>query len=245
MKNDRYKFYSLDWDTAWFNIPCAKIVLEEPLTDEDWTSLVPGFADYKLIVIENKDADPANAQWIGKNTNAFLADINIEMQKHLRESSYVLPPQMEVRHSVKYDERILAASRHTFTRLISDPELARRGGGKVLEQILINAFDKSDKYFALSYDDDHLCDGYFLFFFEKDYLQARQASALHSNAGTGTRLFTALEYAAWSSGITRIHSGLSLYNKPSMNIHIKFGYRLTACHQIYHLWNDVYMGHDL
>jgi len=245
MKNDNYRFFTLDWDSEWFKIPCAKVVLDTSLSEEDWASLVPGFTDYTLIVIENRDAEPANAQWIGKHTNAFIADVNIEMQKHLKESSYALPPRMEIRNSVQYNEHILAASRHTYTRLVLDPELARRGGDKVLEQILIDAFDKSDKYFALSYDEDQLCDGYFLFFYEQDYVQARQASALRSNAGTGTRLFTAIEYAAWSRGITRIHSGLSLYNKPSMNIHIKFGYKLTACHQIYHLWNDSHMEHDL
>ena len=238
MSNDNYKFFALDWDTEWFKIPCAKALLEGPLSEEDWASLVPRFADYKLVTIENRDSDHANTQWISKNTDAFLADVNIEMHKYLKESSYPLPPRMEVRTAVPYDERILAASRHTFTRFISDPELLRRGGDKVHDQILINAFDKSDKYFALSYDDDDLCDGYFLFSFANDYLQIKQASALRSGVGTGTRLFTALEYAAWTKGVTCIHSGLSLYNKPSMNIHIKFGYRLIASHQIFHLWNN-------
>ena len=233
-----YHFFELDWDTQFFKIPCAKAVLEKPLNKDDWNKLVERSGEYAFTIVENRDAIPENSQWIGKNTKAFLADLSVVMEKELSKNSYVLPKNVEIHEAVEYNDQILKASRHTITRLISDPELLRRGGDTVLDQKLINSFGKKGKFFALSKNERDQIDGYFLFYFNEHYLQMEQASVFQSQKGIGTRLFQALEYAAWENGISTIKSGLSLYNIPSMNIHIKMAYKLIQCNQIYHLWNQ-------
>ena len=239
MDNEQFNFFKLGWDTEYFKIPCAKAVLYDTLTAEEWGKLVPLFADYTLIVIENKGMDPVNAQWIGRNTTAFLADVSIVLEKFLssENSLYELPPGIEISNNVPYNEDIMASSRHTYTRLIYDPELFKRGGDKVLDQKLFNSFEKDEKYFSLSYNEHNRCDGHVLFYFQDKYLQLEQISVFESKKGIGTRLIKSLEYAAVIRGLYHIRSGLSLYNIPSMNLHIKVGYRFVENNQVYHLWN--------
>lgn len=78
-------FYDLKWDTEYFGIKSAKAILNKPLTCNEWKELKAKFKDYQFISIENRNSEPINAQMIGKDTSAFLADVNIQFEKKLIE----------------------------------------------------------------------------------------------------------------------------------------------------------------
>lgn len=47
------------------------------------TKLQAKFKDYQFISITNQNSEPINTQLIGKDTSAFLADVNIQFVKNL------------------------------------------------------------------------------------------------------------------------------------------------------------------
>ena len=68
----------LEWDTKYFGLACAKAVLYKPLTIDCWNELKRSFRQYQFVCIENRNSEPINAQLIGRDTSAFLADVNIQ-----------------------------------------------------------------------------------------------------------------------------------------------------------------------
>ena len=71
----------LEWDTKYFGLACAKAVLYKPLTIDCWNELKRSFRQYQFVCIENRNSEPINAQLIGRDTSAFLADVNIQFLK--------------------------------------------------------------------------------------------------------------------------------------------------------------------
>ena len=237
MTKNKYEIFPLETDSEYFGIPCAKAVLHEQLSETCFTRLLENFNEYKFIQIQNNKMQHSNAQLISRFTRAFLIDVNIVMEKHLTDTKCSLPSGVTLSNNVQYDENILASSNHTHTRLIYDNELLKRGGAKMLDQKILDSFNREDRYFALSYDEKNICNGHMLYSFIDNYLQAIQISVLHPQKGIGSRIYKSLEYAARERGINLIRSGLSLSNVPSMNLHIKCGYKLVESNQTYHLWN--------
>jgi len=79
--------YKLDWDSKFFKLKCGKAILHKPLKTNQWDKIRSKFDKYQFISIENRNSEPTNSQLIGKNTNAFLADVNIQFKKKLANRS--------------------------------------------------------------------------------------------------------------------------------------------------------------
>jgi dTDP-4-amino-4,6-dideoxy-D-galactose acyltransferase len=87
--DNTYTLKELKWDTDYFGVTCAKAILNDELTKSDWDALKERLKAYKFISIENRNSNPANTQLIGKNTSAFLADVNIQFIKHIDNVQYI------------------------------------------------------------------------------------------------------------------------------------------------------------
>lgn len=231
-------FYKLHWDTEFFGIKSAKAILHKALTIEQWDELKLLFHDYQFVSIENCNLEPANAQLIGKETNAFLADVNIQFSKQL-EGVVNKSERITIKHSLKKDERILEIANFKFSKFIEDPELAKRGGEKVYYQWALNSFEKPNKIFALSRDKNEDINGFLLHSYSKETCRV-ELIALSKNAtgcGIGTRLFDAVEHSAFKKGYQIINVGTQLRNTGAINFYHKIGYKQIGCNQVYHLWD--------
>ena len=92
---DSMAFYELQWDTEYFGVSSAKAILYKPLDLIEWENLKKRFKDYEFISIENRNSEPINSQFIGKDTQAYLADVNIQFKKKL-EDRYKMPENIEI-----------------------------------------------------------------------------------------------------------------------------------------------------
>lgn len=239
MKNikDAFSFYALQWDTDYFGVSSAKAILYKPLLFEEWVNLQDGFSHYQFISIMNLNSNPVNSQLIGKNTTAFLADINIQFVKKL-ENSVEIPNNVTIQHSLKRNERIINIADFKFSKFIEDRELAKRGGYEVYHQWLINAFEKPDKYFALSRDENGEIIGFALYSFSDvaGVIELIAVSSESTKGGIGTSLFKAVENHTIRHGLKEIHVGTQLRNTSAINFYHKLGCKQVGCHQVYHLW---------
>lgn len=236
--NESYDFYELKWDTEFFGVNCAKAILHKPLTLDEFNELKDSLKNYQFVSIENSNSDSTNAQLIGKNTKAFLADINIQFKKNL-EGPYEMPINISIHQALEKTEQIIEIAEFEFSKFIEDPELAKRGGDNVYNQWLINSFGKSDKYFALSKNENDEINGFLLYSYSEDacIVELIAVAKQSSQGGIGTNLFQAIEYEAFVQGSTEIRVGTQMRNTGAINFYNRMVCKQVGCHQIYHLWN--------
>lgn len=237
--NEKYvSFYELEWDTEFFGISSAKAILHMPLSPIEWDKLQNKLENYQFISITNQNSEPVNAQFIGKNTTAFLADVNIQFSKKLVDTNEI-PTNVTIHQSLERNDQIVELADFKFSKFITDPELAKRGGKKVYSQWVINAFEKPEKFFALSRDKNNNIDGFVLYSFSDNacVIELIAVSQKLTKGGIGTSLFKAVEYATHQQGLNEIIVGTQIRNLNAVNFYHKVGCKQVGCHQVYHLWN--------
>ncbi|WP_064093145.1 GNAT family N-acetyltransferase [Rossellomorea aquimaris] len=231
-------FNKLTWDTEFFGVTSAKATLHKPLTLNEWAALKTRFKDYQFISILNKNSEPINAQFIGKDTSAFLADINIQFEKKLV-GLYDKPKNVTIHQALEKNDQITEIADFQFSKFTEDPELAKRGGDQVYQQWIINSFGKTDKFYALSKDDIGIINGFLLFSYVDNVcvIELIAVSQKETKGGIGTSLFKAVEYETHQKGVKKIKVGTQVRNSGAINFYQKVGCKQVGCHQVYHLWN--------
>jgi RimJ/RimL family protein N-acetyltransferase len=231
-------FNKLTWDTEFFGVTSAKATLHKPLTLNEWAELKTRFKDYQFISIMNKNSEPINAQFIGKDTSAFLADTNIQFEKKLVGFDEK-PKNITIHQALEKNDQITEIADFQFSKFTEDPELAKRGGDHVYRQWLINSFGKPDKFYALSKDEIGVINGFLLFSYVDNVcvIELIAVSQKEAKGGIGTSLFKAIEYGAHQQGVKEIKVGTQVRNLGAINFYHKAGCKQVGCHQIYHLWN--------
>jgi len=244
-----YTLRTLDWDTEFFGVSCAKAVLAEPLPDEAWVELLRGMSAYAFVSIDNRDSDPDNTRRIGTGTKAFLADVNVQFEKILTPdrvslSRWIAPdsepvPSIRICEAMERDERILGMSVFAKSKFITDPELRKRGGENLHREWLSNSFGKPDKFFAVARDESGAAIGYLLHSYSDRIctIELISVDGTVRHAGVGSKLYRAVEREAFRRGCDTIHVGTQIRNIEAVNFYYKSGFKLVGCHSIFHLWN--------
>ncbi|PRR84078.1 GNAT family N-acetyltransferase [Clostridium vincentii] len=241
MKNNNIEssvtFYELQWDTDYFGVNCSKAIIHKPLTLVEWYELKGRFKDYQFVTIENRNSESTNAQLIGKDTSAFLADVNIQFKKNLHDT-YDKAQNITIHQALERNEQVIEIAEFLYSKFKEDPELVKRGGHQVYHQWLINSFGKLDKYFALSKNENGEINGFLLHSYS-DNACIVELVAVSKNVvqgGIGTSLFRAVEYAAYERDCDEIRVGTQVRNMGAINFYHKVGCKQVGCHQVYHLW---------
>ncbi len=233
-----FTFYKLQWDTEFFGVSSAKAILHKPLDLIEWKELKKKFEDYEFISIENRNSEPINAQLIGKDTKAFLADVNIQFKKKLTRKKYRFK-NVEIYNALQQNKKIVELAKFQFSKFIEDPKLQERGGDQVYRAWVINSFEKSNKYFALYKDENNEINGFLLHSYKDNtcIVELIAVSKNEKHGGIGTSLFRTVEYESVLHGYDEIRVGTQVRNIEAINFYHKVGCKQIGCHQVYHLWN--------
>lgn len=236
---DAVTFNELKWDTDFFGVSSSKSILHRPLTLHEWDELKTRFKEYQFISIMNKNSEPINAQLIGKETSAFLADVNIQFEKKLLALDEK-PENVTIHKALKKIDEIIDLAEFQYSKFTEDPELAKRDGGKVYRQWLSNAFERQDKFFALSKNINEEINGFLLFSYAENacVIELIAVSQKETQGGIGSSLFKSVEYEAYQKGFNKIKVGTQARNLGAINFYHKAGCKQVGCHQVYHLWNS-------
>jgi dTDP-4-amino-4,6-dideoxy-D-galactose acyltransferase len=242
-ENRAFCFRELQWDTEFFGVSCAKAILNNPVSRNEWETLREKFGNYQFISIENKNSEPTNAQLIGTETTAFLADVNIQFKKKLDgdcaiATDYIVPEGIEIYQSLLYDENIVNIIDFPFSRFTEDHELTMRGGTNVYRQWVINSFEKPEKFYAIARETDGEINGFLLHSYSSNacIVELIAVSGKNSKGGIGTSLMKTVEREASQRGCDEIRVGTQVRNNIAINFYQKCGYKQVGCHQVYHLW---------
>ncbi|MGM0877162.1 MAG: GNAT family N-acetyltransferase [Bacillota bacterium] len=236
---NKVSFYTLDWDTEFFGVKCAKAVLNKPLTSSDWIELNARFKDFQFISIENRNSEPINAQFIGRYTSAFMADVNVQFSKKLEETENGIPNNITFHQALKRNEQIIAIAKFEYSKFTEDLELAKRGGTELYHQWLSNSFERPDKHYALYKDEKGNIIGFLLYSFSDQgcVIELIAVSESANNKGIGSSLVRALECKAYEKNCNEIRVGTQIRNLGAINFYHKVGCKQVGCHQVFHLWN--------
>lgn len=231
-------FNDLNWDTDFFGVTSANATIHNPLTLNEWIELKTRFKNYQFISIMNKNSEPINAQLIGKDTSAFLADVNIQFEKKLVGLDEK-PKNVTIHQALEKNDQIIEIADFQFSKFTEDPELAKRGGGQIYYQWLINSFGQPYKFYALSRNEKGDANGFILFSYSDSacVIELIAVSKKETKGGIGTSLFKSVEYVAYERGYRSIKVGTQLRNMGAINFYHKVGCKQVECHQVYHLWN--------
>lgn len=232
-------FYELQWDTEYFGVRAAKAILHEPVNLGEWNNCKSLFQEYDFVTIENRNSEPENTRIICKDTSAYLVDVNVQFSKKINKESAKKQRCIEICHAMQLNPEIVKLAEFQYSRFIDDSECARRGGASVYRHWVMNSFEKSNKYFALSRSHDSKINGFILYSYKDNTCIIELISVANNekNKGIGSILFKGLEYEIVQKGYYDIRVGTQLRNIPAINFYHKVGCRMTGCHQIFHLWN--------
>lgn len=231
MSNIEYK--NLIWDSEYFNMACAKIVLKGAINAADIDNIKDYCKNFSFITIVNENNNDGNNRQIAC-LNAFLADVNIEFVK-----SGLIGTKNDnivINSNLNNDAEIIELANKCFrySRFFNIPFIDLNKGKNIYSEWVKNSFNKKDKYFCrYTYDNKLL--GFSLFHFENDIVVI-ELIAVNENSkgkGVGKALIYAVEDFAVANNALLIKVGTQLNNIHAQNFYVSCGYKHNKNSSIY------------
>lgn len=234
----------LDWDTEYFEVQSGKVTLKKSIENYSKDVLNKCIKQFQFTNITNMDNDAYNNKYIGENTTAFLVDTNVQYEKVNRKFDPDATQKKEIQNIIKdqceYDQAIvdIASNAFAYSRFINDPNINREAAYQLYAKWVINAFEKKNKYFISSYNND-ICIAFLLFSVESDNSIRIELLAVidqFRKQQIGQGVIKTLEKFAITNGNPLIKVGTQLDNILSNNFYPKQGFSFVSSHSIYHYW---------
>lgn len=240
-ENNKYEIKKLDWDTNFFGINSAKVILKEEISICDIEDIIEELKrkNYKFITIQNVDNNDNNNIILKEINGIFLADVNVQFKKMIKEDEKKseFDKNIVIQKNMLYDEEILNISNTAFiySRFINDKNL--KNGDKVYYEWTKNSFNKSNKLFCV-YKINNKSVGYLLFSIENKELiiELIAVNKEYKGKGIGHKLISSVVQFAIRNEIECINVGTQLNNIYAQNFYINCGFKHITNHSIYHLW---------
>ncbi len=243
LSGDNYVGYFLDWDTTYFKVKCARVDLYGNLGSEDKKKILEYCNYFEFVTIANLGNKSENNLWIGKETQAFLADVNIQFIKKIEHEPGVTTDRAKVYCPYEGNEKIKAIARSAFlySRFFQDSRLTKEQSAEVYQKWIENAFSKQDHYFVIA-DRNQDTAGFILFTMnETEKLAIIELIAVDETfrgQKIGKSLITEMERYLYEKGIHTIKVGTQISNTPAILFYNAMGFRYQGSSTIYHLWRS-------
>lgn len=237
MSNKSFSFKRLDWDSTFFKTECGKLILNQNVSEEEWTIIFELIYEYNFIVIQNEDSNYINSKFIGEKSRAYLIDINIQFQKKVDKKV----SSGSIKYMSGHDQldRLLTLSNFSYSRFFEDKKLSKLGGQKVYKEWVKNATLNNDKTFVYNTNEKGLINGYALVSEKTESITIELIAVDKDDKekGIGTKLFESVERYACKKDIPIIEVGTQVNNTTAINFYHRMGCKQVSTHQIFHLWN--------
>lgn len=261
--NNRYFLKYLKWDTDFFKIKSAKLVLKNEILNKDIERIKRKIKQeqYEFITVVNENNNINNNKLIYRLGNVFLADVNIQFKKYIetpesiKKSNYnnqknnnansnriytfSTKEKIIIKNNLELKEEILEISQKEFkySRFIEDDNLIKPN--EVYLEWTKNSFGRKNKFFAY-YEKDNRIEGFILFSINSSTLDIIIELIAIKNEmqskGVGSFLLKSIEEYAKKNSIKFLRVGTQLNNIKAQNFYIKNGFKHISNNSIYHLW---------
>lgn len=240
---NKFRYYDLDWDNKYFEIECGKVVLNDTISDKEMDYIIEYCRKWDFTTIVNSNNNSQNNITLGKKSEAFLTDINIQFKKNVEKKKYIYDDKIRISDKFPSNEDILNITKKTFekSRFFNDMYLDKSKSRSVYCHWINCAFNKLNKYY-ITYNDGGRIVGYLLF--NLNYNESTATIELigidtrYKGRGIGKKLIYSLENFAYKKDMEYINVGTQVDNISAINFYIKSEFKYIGCSSIYHLWLD-------
>ena len=236
---EKYILKPLDWDTAFFGVSCARVMLNEALSEQETENMLELCKDFDFVTIENTCGDPVNDFYLGTKSNAYITDCAVTLKKKSEPHSLEELEGNSIRLAVEEDlawiEKI-AGNAFSTSRFYNDPCISKEKASDLYKSWARNAFkDENKKIFVTDEQSG------FLIYYQngKDaHLNLIAAGGENRKKGVGTALTKYADNYAFENGCEDFYVGTQSVNLPAINLYVKCGFRFSKATKIFHLRKD-------
>lgn len=240
MSENNVTLLPLDWDTEYFKVPSARVILHHPLSSSEYQTLIDFASTYEFVTIINQSDDKMNNRWLGEATTAFLTDVNLQFEMNVT-LPHDTDPDTLISSSLPRDEEIIAIASSSFrySRFFNDPYLPQPQAGQIYLNWTKNAFEQEDKFFVVTKRQSHVA-GYTLFSVdEKEKRATIELIAVakdYQGQHVGKSMIDALNTFAVEHQLQKIHVGTQADNIDGIRFYTRVGFQPVSCASVYHYW---------
>jgi len=241
IKYDKFVFSHLTWDTEYFGHKSGKLLLKEKINETDLDEIRKLTESYAFITITNENNNAFNNMLIGKKTNAFLTDMNMQFTKDLTGYTNInlADKQIAVKEAMQYNEEMLVIAERAFmySRFYNDLNLSIAKSKQIYINWIKNSFGKTGKFFIVFQEEEKIV-GFILFSLNEmtAVIELIAVNPMNGAKSVGRRMIKYLfDYLALGN-INRLNVGTQADNLKAQNFYNRCGFKLVACHSIYHWW---------
>ena len=241
---ERYIIKKLEWDTNFFKVNSAKVILQDEIKENDIEEILNIIKEnnYRFVTIQNINNNDKNNFLLKNIKKLFLADINVQFIKknaNICSGENFLDENIFVQNKMKYNQDIIDISRNAFkySRFISDKNL--ENGENIYFEWTKNSFDNEEKFFVY-YKEKEKTVGYLIFSIEENDLiiELLAVNSEYAGIGIGNKLIKTVEKFSINNEINNIYVGTQINNIRAQNFYNKCGFKHFTNHSIYHLWME-------
>jgi ribosomal protein S18 acetylase RimI-like enzyme len=241
MSNKNYECIPLKWDTDYFGVSSARVNLNGVVDKQGQDEIIEFCKDFDFVTIANIDNIKENNYWIGNRTNAFLADMNIQFLKVLKDKSYQ-DEKTYVTNNYKRNEQVVKIARDSFqySRFFNDPKLPYVQSKNIYLHWTECAFEQENKYFVICERESNVA-GYIPFSNNEDnsVIELIAVNEKYQGQRVGKSLIQAMESFIIKKGINKIKVGTQVNNISASQFYSKMGFVYVGCGSVYHLWRRI------
>lgn len=241
LSGQNFEGYNLDWDTEYFGVKAARVILRSNISEENFKEIVKYCKQYDFVTILNTGNLTKNNYWISMMSNAFLTDMNVQFTKKIDEKPDFVDDLTKVYKDYSRDEKVIKIAKMAFqySRFFNDPFLKKEKAQNIYCHWTECAFNHPDKYFVITKRNNEVA-GYILFSLDKDgkasTIELIAVDEKYRGQKVGKSLILGLELFVYNSNISEIKVGTQINNVSAINFYIANGFKYTCCNSVYHYW---------
>ncbi len=247
--NDRisYTIKESSWDRDFFNCSVAKVHLNNRLNDEAFSRLMEDCKQFEFVMIQNICNDPRNNYYLGKDSQAYLVDVNIQfaltVKKEMQQDTMSVSEHItisEPKNQVEPNDLLCEMIENNIihSKFYNDPAIGLEKGKQLYASWVRNSFQSPQKWFVTAYDNNTPI-GFILCHFEDQVctIELIVVEKKQKDKKIGTRMIGRLTAYCAKNGIKTICVGTQADNINAIAFYVKSGFFVIGTNSNYHLWN--------
>lgn len=236
---EKYILKPLDWDTDFFGVSCARVMLNEELTEQEFENMLEQCEAYGFVTVENTCGSPVNDFYLGTKSKAYIADCAVTLKKKSEPHSIDELEGNSIREAVEADlPWIEGIAKNAFvtSRFYNDPCISEEKASGLYKSWVKNAFADENKTIFVTDEQNG-----FLIYYQNGkiaHLNLIAAGGENRKKGVGSALTRYADNYAFENGCEDFYVGTQSANIPAINLYVKCGFKFSKATKIFHLRND-------